>query len=147
MFSYSMLFASSFLAATIFPFYSEIILTSLLYEGLSPLWLWLVATLGNTLGAVVNWAIGRHLLHFSDRRWFPFNPEKLRRSQDWFQRYGKWSLLLAWMPVGGDALTFIAGTMKVRLLTLVVLAGIGKGVRYLVVIAIVAYAIDLNWAR
>ena len=139
MFSYALLFSSAFLAATIFPFYSEVILTSLLYDGFSPLWLWLVATLGNTLGAVVNWALGKYLLHYSDRRWFPFKAASLQRYQHWFQRYGKWSLLLAWLPIGGDALTFIAGTMKVRLLTLVLLTAIGKGIRYLVVIGLVLF--------
>ena len=137
MISYLLLFASAFLAATIFPFYSEVILTSLLYKGLSPFWLWLAATLGNTLGALLNWYMGRYLLHFTDRAWFPFRADGLRRSQQWFQRYGKWSLLFAWLPVGGDALTFIAGTMRIGWIPLLVLAGIGKGIRYLVVIWLV----------
>ncbi len=141
--SYLALFASAFLAATVFPFYSEVILTSFLIDGLSPYWLWLAATLGNTLGAGVNWWLGGYCLHFSDRRWFPFKEKGLQRSQAWFQRYGKWSLLFAWMPVGGDALTFIAGTMRINLLTLLVLAGIGKGIRYLVVIWLVIWSSDL----
>jgi len=90
----------------------------------------LVATAGNTLGAVVNWVLGRYLLHFKDRRWFPVNDRQLERSQRWFQRYGVWSLLLAWMPVGGDALTVIAGIMRVRLDVFILLTGIGKSVRY-----------------
>ena len=135
--SYALLFSSAFLAATIFPFYSEVILTTFLYDGLSPFWLWLVATVGNTLGAVVNWVLGRYLLHFSNRAWFPFKEGGLSRAQHWFQRYGQWSLLFAWLPIGGDALTFIAGTMRVRLSMLVLLAGIGKGIRYLVVIWLV----------
>lgn len=129
-----LLFSSAFLAATILPFYSEILLTTYVLQGLPIIWLWAVATLGNTLGAVVNWWLGRYLLHYQDRRWFPFRANQLVRSQRWFARYGKWSLLLAWLPVGGDALTFIAGTLKVRLFDLVVLTGIGKGARYAVVI-------------
>lgn len=132
--SYLLLFSSAFLAATLLPFYSEVVLVSLL-AGDYPVWaLWLVATIGNTLGAVVNWALGRYFIHFQDRRWFPFKVGALERSQRWFQRYGVWSLLLAWMPVGGDALTFIAGIMRVQLWKLVVLSGIGKGARYAVVI-------------
>jgi membrane protein YqaA with SNARE-associated domain len=68
--SYLLLFSSAFLAATILPFYSEVILFALLSAGGDPFMLVVIATLGNTLGAVVNWVMGRYLLHFRDRRWF-----------------------------------------------------------------------------
>lgn len=134
MMSYGLLFLSAFLAATLLPFYSEVVLVSLLLEGKPALALWFYATLGNTLGAWVNWVMGRYLLHFQQRRWFPFKPDTLHKSQAWFQRYGSWTLLLAWLPVGGDALTFIAGVMRVRWWVLLLLCGIGKGARYAVVI-------------
>ncbi|HSM68700.1 MAG TPA: DedA family protein, partial [Xanthomonadales bacterium] len=67
--SYLLLFGSAFLAATILPFYSEVLLFALLREGGNAAALVVVATLGNTLGAVVNWLLGRYLLHFQDRRW------------------------------------------------------------------------------
>ena len=134
MLSYLLLFASAFLAATIIPFYSEVVFVSLLIEGKNVLALWLVATSGNTLGAAVNWVLGRYLLHFQDRRWFPFKQNSLEKSQRWFQRYGVWSLLFAWLPVGGDALPFIAGIMRVRWWLMILLCGIGKGSRYLVII-------------
>lgn len=124
------LFATAFLAATILPFYSEVLLFALLEAGGDPAVLVTVATIGNTLGAVVNWVLGRFLLHFQDRRWFTFSRDQVQKAQWWFQRYGVWSLLLAWMPVGGDALTLIAGIMKVRLSLFLVLVGIGKGLRY-----------------
>jgi len=92
------------------------------------------ATAGNTLGAVVNWALGRFLLHFRDRRWFYFSAAQVERAQRWFQRYGFWSLLLAWMPIGGDALTLIAGIMKVRMWLFLGLVGTGKGLRYVSVV-------------
>jgi membrane protein YqaA with SNARE-associated domain len=134
MLTYWLLFFSSFLAATLLPFYSEVLLVSLLVNGESPTLLWLFATVGNTLGAVVNWLLGRYLLHFQHRTWFPFKDRQIIRWQRWFQRYGIWSLLFAWLPVGGDALTFIAGTMRVRFWLFVTLTGIGKGLRYLLVI-------------
>ena len=121
--SYLLLFGSAFLAATILPFYSEVVLFALLREGGDPVALVVVATLGNTLGAVVNWLLGRYLLHFQDRRWFYFSRSQIDRAQRWFQRYGFWSLLLAWAPVGGDALTLIAGIMKVRLGVFLLLVG------------------------
>lgn len=132
--AYLLLAAAAFLAATILPFYSELILVPLLLEGKHPLGLWLAATTGNTLGAVVNWWIGRFLLHFEGRKWFPFKPQQLHQAQRWFQRFGVWSLLFAWLPVGGDALTFIAGVMRVRFVVFLLLVALGKGARYALII-------------
>ena len=140
MVSYLLLFGSAFLAATILPFSSEVVLFALLREGLEPESLVATATLGNTLGAVVNWYLGRYLLHFQDRRWFYFSREQIDRAQRWFQRHGFWSLLLAWVPIGGDALTLIAGIMKVRLWLFVLLVGTGKGLRYLSVVYLAAWS-------
>ena len=138
--SYLLLFGSAFLAATILPFYSEVVLFALLREGGDSVALVIVATLGNTLGAVVNWVLGRYLLHFQDRRWFYFNRAQIDKAQRWFQRYGFWSLLLAWMPVGGDALTLIAGIMKVRLWLFLLLVGTGKALRYISVVYVTAWS-------
>jgi len=131
---YLLLFGSAFLAATILPFYSEVVLFALLRDGGDAVALVAVATLGNTLGAVVNWWLGLFLLHFRDRKWFYFSDAQIARAQAWYQRYGVWSLLLAWLPVGGDALTLIAGIMRVRLWLFLVLVGFGKGARYVSVV-------------
>jgi membrane protein YqaA with SNARE-associated domain len=132
--AYTSLFLTALLAATILPFYSEVLFVGLLAAGYDPALTWLSATLGNTLGAAVNWVIGRYLLHFQDRRWFPFKVERLHRAQHWFQRFGVWSLLFAWLPIGGDALTFIAGIMRVRFDLFFVLTLLGKGGRYAVLV-------------
>ena len=130
---YSILFLSAFGAATIVPFYSEIAYIGMLEQGFAPIWVWLVATAGNSLGAAVNWILGRFLTRFETRRWFPFKPDSLHRGQAWFQKYGVWSLLFAWLPIVGDALTFIAGMMRVRFELFFILTAIGKGARYAVV--------------
>ncbi len=106
----------------------------MLAAGYDPLSLWLWATAGNTLGAAVNWLLGRYLLYFQARQWFPFKEDTLGRAQAWFQRYGVWSLLFAWMPIGGDALTFVAGVMRVRFPIFFLLTGIGKGARYAILL-------------
>ncbi|MDH3762945.1 MAG: DedA family protein [Gammaproteobacteria bacterium] len=134
MISYLLLFGSAFLAATILPFYSELFLFAMLRDGGDPLALVLVATLGNTLGAVVNWLLGLYLLRFRERRWFYFNQRQIENAQNWFQRYGFWSLLFAWLPIVGDALTLIAGVMRVRLWLFLVLVGSGKALRYISVV-------------
>jgi membrane protein YqaA with SNARE-associated domain len=137
--AYLSLFLVSFLAATLLPAYSEVLFAGLLAAGYEPLALWLWATAGNTLGSAVNWLMGRYLLRFRERRWFPFRAATLERAQDWFQRYGVWSLLLAWAPIGGDALTFVAGVMRVRFSIFIVLTGIGKGARYAILLGLVGW--------
>lgn len=137
--AYLSLFAVSFLAATLLPAYSEVVFAGLLASGHEPWALWLWATAGNTLGAAVNWLLGRYLLHFRERRWFPFRLDTLGRAQGWFQRYGVWSLLLAWAPVGGDALTFVAGMMRVRFDVFLLLTAIGKGARYAILLGLVSW--------
>lgn len=134
--AYISLFLIAFLAATLLPAYSELAFAGMLAMGYSPFSLWLVATAGNSLGAVVNWFLGRYLLHYQDRKWFPFKGATLARSQRWFQRYGVWSLLMAWAPIGGDALTFIAGMMRIKLWLFIILVTIGKGLRYAVVLGL-----------
>ncbi len=131
---------SSFLAATVLPFYSEFAVGGAVAAGADPLLTLATASTGNTAGAVVNWVLGRYLLHFQDRRWFPVKQQHLARAQAWFQRYGVWSLLLAWLPVGGDPLTFVAGIMRVRLAVFIVLVAAGKTARYAAVIWLVERA-------
>lgn len=133
MFSYLLLFGASFLAATIMPFSSEVILFGMLKGGASPLMLVLVATVGNTLGAAVNWYLGLYLLHYKDRKWFYFKEDQLERMQYRFKKYGVWSLLFAWLPLGGDVLTCVAGVMRVPFRIFLPLVAIGKGGRYLAI--------------
>lgn len=131
---YLTLFASAFLAATIVPFYSEIAVVGAVAAGHPAFWVWLAASVGNTLGAVVNAIIGRLLPRQKLQRLLRLSDEQLSKAERWFQKYGQWSLLLAWLPVGGDALTVVAGIMRVRWLALTVLIFIGKSARYAVVI-------------
>ena len=131
------LFGVAFLAATILPAYSEIMFAGMAASGYDPWLLWAFASTGNTLGSAVNWVIGRYLLHFKDRKWFPFKEGNLGASQRWFQKYGVWSLLMAWAPVGGDALTFIAGIMRVNFWLFLSLTFIGKAARYAVLLGVV----------
>lgn len=95
-----------------------------------------MATTGNTLGAAVNWILGRYVRHFEHKPWFPFNEKQRSRAGSWFQRYGIWSLLFSWLPVIGDALTFVAGLSRVNFWIFLGLTAIGKGGRYAAIIAL-----------
>lgn len=133
--AYLSVFGGAFAAATILPFYSEILVVPLARNPATNLfWLWFAATLGNTLGAVINWLIGRGALHWQDRWWFPATPKQMTTAQRWFDRWGKWMLLMSWAPIGGDALTVIGGIMRVPIGWFLFLVALGKGLRYLVVI-------------
>ena len=128
------LFASAFLAATLLPAQSELSLAVLVAKGENPVWLLLaVATLGNTLGSVVNWWLGGFCMRFSGRRWFPVGKDALHRAEMWYRRYGRWSLLLSWAPVIGDPLTLVAGLLREPFIPFVTLVGAAKLARYLAV--------------
>jgi len=135
---YLSLFLSGFIAATLFPASSEVLLMVLQQQGHIAWLLWLAATTGNTLGSCVNWYLGRELLRFQPKRWFPFREQQMARSQQQFQRYGIWTLLLAWLPVVGDPLTLIAGVLRVRFVPFLLLVASGKGLRYAVLLWLAA---------
>lgn len=128
---YGSLFASAFLAATVLPISSEVVLLGLLAAGRGdPVLLFTVATIGNTLGSVVNWILGLGIDRLQSRRWFPVTPAQYMRSGRMFRRYGVWTLLFAWLPVVGDAFTVVAGAARVPLGLFVVLVALGKAARY-----------------
>ena len=136
--SYFGLFAVSFLAATILPGSSELALAALLVAETGNPWILLAAaSTGNVLGSLVNWILGRYLDHFRDHPWFPLSAKRLETAKSWFRSYGKWSLLLAWVPVIGDPLTIAAGALRLPLLPFLLLVATGKIARYVVVLAAV----------
>lgn len=133
---YLSLFFTALIAATLFPLSSEALLATLLYQQYSPILLWLAATSGNTLGSCINWYLGKECLRWQDKKWFPISAKQLERAQQQFQHYGIYSLLLAWLPVIGDPLTFIAGVMRISFWKFILLVTLGKSIRYAVVILI-----------
>ena len=129
--AYAGLFTTALVAATILPAQSELLLAALLAAGeQSPMLLVAFASLGNVLGSIINWGLGRFLIHLRHRPWFPLKPAAFDRAVGWYNRYGLWSLLLAWLPVIGDPLTVVAGALRVALLRFTVLVAIGKVGRY-----------------
>lgn len=136
------LFLASFIAATFLPLQSELVLVSLLLtDNFSVAMLFMVATVGNVLGSLVNWVLGLYLLRWRDRRWFPVSAQRLARAQQAYRKYGFWSLLLSWMPVIGDPLTLAAGVMREPLWRFLLMVSLAKAGRYLVLIML-----TLNWS-
>ena len=131
---YLSLFSISFLAATVLPFSSELTLAGLIStSNYDNLLLLVVASFGNVLGSVFNWSLGFYSRNLITKKWFPFKETQIERSSKWFSKFGKWSLLFAWLPIVGDPLTFIAGLLRIRFLDFIILVAIGKVSRYLIV--------------
>ncbi len=125
------MFVVAFGAATLLPLPSEPVFAALQIQGNTPLiWLVVFASVGNTLGSVVNYVLGWQAMRFADRPWFPANPKKMARAQRWFERWGVWILLFSWMPLG-DAITLLSGVMRTRFWLFFVLVATGKTLRYI----------------
>ena len=131
---YLALFSSAFLAATLIPAQSELGLAYLISQYDLPLvTLIAVASAGNILGAMVNWYLGKICIRFEHRRWFPLSQSRIARAQNWFQKFGKWSLLLSWVPIIGDPITLAAGLLRTPFWTSLALVTLAKVGRYGVV--------------
>jgi membrane protein YqaA with SNARE-associated domain len=136
------LFFSAFAAATLLPLQSEAVLVGLLLSDQQAVWILLaIASTGNVLGSMVNWMLGRYLLRFRDRRWFPVSDKQLQKAESSYRRYGHWSLLLSWLPIVGDPLTVMAGVLREPLWRFMLLVGVAKISRYMVLAAL-----TLGWA-
>ena len=131
------LFLAAFLAATILPLSSEIVLTFLLLSGLDPILLILLATAGNVLGSVVNYGIGFWGSVFVTNKVLRISEAQFEKSEQRFRKFGTWSLLFAWVPMIGDPLTLIAGVLRVNIVWFLVLVTLGKLGRYVVVAYVV----------
>jgi membrane protein YqaA with SNARE-associated domain len=120
------LFASSFLAATLLPGGSEVVLFAVIKFNPQETWPALaVATVGNTLGGMSSYLIGRLI------------PQKREiKGIEWVKRYGSTALLLAWVPLIGDPLCVAAGWLRVNPWWCALFMAIGKFARYLVVAGI-----------
>lgn len=127
------LFIASFLAATILPLSSEIVLSALLLSGLSPTTLVIIATTGNVLGSLTNYALGYWASLAGIKKWLRMSEEDFMRAEQRFLKYGIFSLFFAWVPIIGDPLTAMAGVLRVRLRWFFILVTTGKFLRYVVI--------------
>jgi membrane protein YqaA with SNARE-associated domain len=127
------LFIAAFLAATILPLSSEIVLSALLLSGLSPTTLVIIATTGNVLGSLTNYALGYWASLVVVKKWLRMSEGDFLRAEQRFTKYGVFSLCFAWVPIIGDPLTAMAGVLRVRLHWFLILVTAGKLLRYVVI--------------
>ncbi|AZG72554.1 YqaA family protein [Shewanella livingstonensis] len=137
-----LMFSGAFLAATLLPGGSEVLLVALLNQSPS-FWLELliVASVGNTLGAITSYALGRAGRLAKD-------PQDIQRRQyryaiAWIEKYGMWALLLSWLPIIGDLLCLLAGWLKIPVVPAVFFMFIGKLIRYSVIVLLMMYTLEI----
>jgi membrane protein YqaA with SNARE-associated domain len=131
MIALSGLFLAAFLAATPVPFQSELVFLGMQAAGWGTGLLVLVASIGNTLGSCVTYALGHWLSDRRDHRWFPLTPDQMTRAEGWWGRWGLWLLLLSWAPFG-DMIVAVSGVLRVPVPVFLVLVAIAKTGRYIV---------------
>lgn len=135
--AYVTLLLVAFTAATVLPLQSEAIFTGLVVTGrYSTIGLLAAAGIGNVGGSALNWLLGRWISRFRHHRWFPVKEAALERARRHYHRYGKWSLLLSWMPIIGDPLTVVAGVMREPFPVFLAIVAVAKFGRYLVLLAL-----------
>lgn len=127
------LFIAAFLAATVLPLSSEIVLSALLLNGLPPVTLVITATTGNVLGSLTNYGLGFWANRVVIKKWSGMSEDDFARAEQRFVKYGIISLFFAWVPVIGDPLTVIAGVLRVRLRWFLILVTAGKLLRYILI--------------
>ena len=132
------------MVATIVPFGSEVYFATLLsLEKYNNVLLLVSASVGNVLGSVFNWVCGYYINFFIKKSWFPIKQDKIKKGTDLFNKYGKWSLLLSWVPFIGDPITFVAGTLRFSFIPFIILVSIGKVGRYLLIYLSILWAIKI----
>ena len=142
-FGYFGLFLGSFLAATVLPFSSEILVTLMLAAGANPLYVFLFATLGNWLGSVSTYGIGWLGKLQWIEKWFKVSHEKIKKQQRTIQKYGSWLSLVVWVPIVGDVFALALGFYKVSASKCIPFMLIGKAARFLFLIFL--YDLIVSW--
>lgn len=123
------LFGSALLSSTLLPGGSEALLLYRLHQGDDPVASVLTATAGNVLGSLITYGMGRFGRKAVQGRSVKTD-RHIKRAEHWFNRFGRPSLLLAWLPVVGDPLCLVAGVLRVSVISFLLLVALGKLARY-----------------
>lgn len=133
---YLILFLSAFISATLFPLGSEALLIYDIKEGYNIYFLVIVATIGNSLGSLLNYFLGLKGEEYLVEKKL-INEKVILKSKSYFDKYGSISLLFSWLPIIGDPITFVAGILKYDLKKLLIFVIIAKFSRYLFLVIII----------
>ena len=127
---YIYLFFSALISATLFPLGSEALFIYDITQNFNIIILLIVATIGNSLGAVVNYYMGYGGEEYLIEKKM-INPDKIEKYKTYFDKYGIYTLLFAWLPIIGDPITMIAGVLRYNIKIFIIVVTISKFLRYL----------------
>jgi len=125
------MFVSSLLSATLFPMGSEALFLYDIQSGLNIYYLLLIATFGNSSGSIINYYLGLKGEEYLIKKKLLQN-KQIDVAKKYFDKYGGYSLLLAWIPIIGDPITFVAGIFKYNIKIFIILVTISKFSRYFI---------------
>ena len=131
--------AAAFLAGSFFPFSSEAVMLGLLAAGLDTWQLVVYGTVGNVLGSVVNYSVGRMGKTEWIERYLHVKPEAMTKAERFMAGRGAWMGFFAFLPVLGTAITILLGLMRANPVITLLSITIGKFLRYLLLL----YGADL----
>lgn len=134
--TYLMLFFSAFISATLFPLGSEALLIYDIKEGYNIYLLLFFATLGNSLGSILNYYLGLKGEEYLIEKKL-LKEKYIDISKKYFDKYGFITILFSWLPIIGDPITFVAGILKYDFKKFVILVVISKFSRYLFIALVV----------
>lgn len=125
---------AAFMAGSFFPFSSEAVMVGLMAAGLDPLVLMIYGTVGNVMGSVVNYCIGR----LGKEEWFEkylhVKPESMDKARRFMRGHGAWMGFFAFIPLLGSAITILLGLMRANPVITFIAITLGKIFRYIVLI-------------
>jgi membrane protein YqaA with SNARE-associated domain len=133
---YTALFISTFLSATIVPFSSEVVLASMLLGGFNPTACLLLASVGNTLGGITNYFLGKLAKWDFLQKYMGFNEKKLQKNMLRIQQYGSFAAILTWLPFIGDPLAIALGFARCNFYKVLLWMFIGKFLRYTFIVVV-----------
>ena len=133
---YLVLFTTAFISATLFPLGSEALLIYDVFAGYNIYLLLFFATLGNSLGSVVNYYLGLKGEEYLINKKL-LSEKLILKSKNYFDKYGGFCILFSWLPIIGDPITFIAGTLKYDFKKFLILVIIAKFSRYLFLVWVI----------
>jgi len=136
-FGYLGLFLISFLAATLLPLGSEAAVTLMAIAEFNPSRILIVATIGNSLGALINYLVGKWGAAFIFTKYIQVDQSTLEKLEKVYGRWGAPVLFFAWLPFVGDPLTVAAGVLRVNIYVFTFWVVLGKLFRYYVLITAV----------
>ena len=138
-YGYIGMFVSAFLAGSVFPLSSELVMGALLAARLDPVQLVVYGTIGNVLGSMFNYSIGMLGRMEWVERYLHVKPAELDRARRFMAGRGAWMGFFSFLPVVGEGLTIVLGLMRANVVITVISVTVGKLLRYI----LLAYGVEL----